>query len=56
VSQEVGGALYAQQAEAGTPGADGGPTGATGGSEPGAGSGEDDVGDAEIVDEDTDRR
>jgi len=56
VSQEVGGALYAQQAEAGAPGGDGGPTGATGGSEPGAGSGDDDVVDAEIVDEDTDRR
>jgi molecular chaperone DnaK len=56
VSQEVGGALYAQQAEAGAPGAEGGPAGATGGSEPGAGSGDDDVVDAEIVDEDTDRR
>ncbi|MGZ4567811.1 MAG: molecular chaperone DnaK [Blastococcus sp.] len=56
VSQEVGGALYAQQAEAGAPGAEGGPTGAAGGSEHGAGSGDDDVVDAEIVDEDTDRK
>ncbi|HYO34900.1 MAG TPA: Hsp70 family protein, partial [Geodermatophilus sp.] len=56
VSQEVGGALYAQQAEggaAGTPGAEGA-TGADGGST--AGSADDDVVDAEIVDEDTDRR
>ncbi|MGZ4544998.1 MAG: molecular chaperone DnaK [Blastococcus sp.] len=56
VSQEVGGALYAQQAEAGAPGAEGGSTGAAGGSEHGAGSGDDDVVDAEIVDEDTDRK
>ncbi|SFO35061.1 molecular chaperone DnaK [Geodermatophilus obscurus] len=56
VSQEVGGALYAQQAEAGaagTPGAEGA-AGAAGGST--AASGDDDVVDAEIVDEDTDRR
>jgi molecular chaperone DnaK len=57
VSQEVGGALYAQaQADSATDaGAAGGPAG-----EPGAGSGasaaDDDVVDAEIVDEDTDRR
>ncbi|RBY97059.1 molecular chaperone DnaK [Blastococcus sp. TF02-8] len=52
VSQEVGGALYAQQAEAagaGAPGAEGGDQGA-------APAGDDDVVDAEIVDEDTDRR
>jgi molecular chaperone DnaK len=58
VSQEVGGALYAQQAEAGaagTPGAEGADgAGAAGGST--AASGDDDVVDAEIVDEDTDRR
>lgn len=60
VSQEVGGALYAQQAEAGAagagaPGADAGAEGATGasGARPG---GDDDVVDAEIVDEDNDRR
>ncbi|SEK89265.1 molecular chaperone DnaK [Blastococcus sp. DSM 46786] len=59
VSQEVGGALYAQQAEAagGAPGAEAGAgagagTGATGSQAPG----DDDVVDAEIVDEDTDRR
>ncbi|MGY1825228.1 MULTISPECIES: molecular chaperone DnaK [unclassified Blastococcus] len=57
VSQEVGGALYAQQAEAA-----GGAPGAEGGADAGAGatgaraSGDDDVVDAEIVDEDTDRR
>ncbi|MGY1785490.1 molecular chaperone DnaK [Geodermatophilus sp. SYSU D00698] len=54
VSQEVGGALYAQQAQAG----DG--AGAAGASGDGFGasapSGDDDVVDAEIVDEDTDRR
>jgi molecular chaperone DnaK len=58
VSQEVGGALYAQNAEAGATdaGATGGATaGATadGGSAPTA---DDDVVDAEIVDEDTDKR
>jgi molecular chaperone DnaK len=56
VSQEVGGALYAQQAEAGaagTPGAEGA-AGADGGST--ATAADDDVVDAEIVDEDTDRR
>src|SRR5215210_9054307 len=55
VSQEVGGALYAQQAEAAgaaAGGAGGGVTGAASGS-----SSDDDVVDAEIVDdEDTDRR
>ncbi|TYP87925.1 molecular chaperone DnaK [Blastococcus xanthinilyticus] len=59
VSQEVGGALYAQQAEAagaagaadGAPGADAGA-----GTAPGATAADDDVVDAEIVDEDTDRR
>ncbi|HJX42384.1 MAG TPA: molecular chaperone DnaK [Geodermatophilus sp.] len=52
VSQEVGGALYAQQAEAGaagTPGAEGA-AGADGGST--ATAADDDVVDAEIVDED----
>ncbi|MGY1721459.1 molecular chaperone DnaK [Blastococcus sp. SYSU DS0533] len=55
VSQEVGGALYAQQAEAagGAPGAEAGAgAGATGSQA----SADDDVVDAEIVDEDTDRR
>ena len=56
VSQEVGGALYAQQAEAGAAGA-----GANPGDGPQAGasstSSDDDVVDAEIVDdEDTDKR
>jgi molecular chaperone DnaK len=54
VSQEVGGALYAQNAEAGA--TDAGTTGgatADGGSAPTA---DDDVVDAEIVDEDTDKR
>jgi len=52
VSQEVGGALYAQQADAagaGAPGED------TSGAQ-GATSGDDDVVDAEIVDEDTDKK
>ncbi|SFT61700.1 molecular chaperone DnaK [Geodermatophilus amargosae] len=55
ISQEVGGALYAQQADAGAAAGDGaGPgAGATGASAP---SGDDDVVDAEIVDEDSDRR
>ncbi|SFQ00863.1 molecular chaperone DnaK [Geodermatophilus dictyosporus] len=62
VSQEVGGALYAQQAEAGAGGTGDGATGAAGASgAPGASgasapSGDDDVVDAEIVDEDADRR
>jgi molecular chaperone DnaK len=51
VSQEVGGALYAQQAEANAPGAAGAGAGAEGTSG-GAPSGDDDVVDAEIVDED----
>ncbi|NYJ05100.1 molecular chaperone DnaK [Petropleomorpha daqingensis] len=56
VSQEVGGALYAQQAEASAPGPDAGTPGAdsTSGTTT---SSDDDVVDAEIVDdEDTDRR
>jgi molecular chaperone DnaK len=54
VSQEVGGALYAQQAQDAQSGDATGATGAGAGS---AGSGhDDDVVDAEIVDEDTDRR
>jgi molecular chaperone DnaK len=53
VSQEVGGALYAQNAEAGDAGAEGGAAGEAG---PAAGSADDDVVDAEIVDEDTDKR
>src|SRR4028118_2422440 len=64
VSQEVGGALYAQQAEAGATGAGGdagtpggatGATGATGGATGATGS-DDDEGDAAGVDEDHDRR
>lgn len=57
VSQEVGGALYAQAGQdAGAPGAAGAAGGPTG--EPGAGTtgSDDDVVDAEIVDEDTDKR
>jgi molecular chaperone DnaK len=62
VSQEVGGALYAQQAEAGAAGAgaagagagEPGNTGAQGAT--GATAADDDVVDAEIIDEDTDRR
>src|ERR1700712_1148602 len=54
VSQEVGGALYAQQAED-AQGGDAGATGAGAGASAG-GSADDDVVDAEIVDEDTDRR
>ncbi|MGY1916795.1 molecular chaperone DnaK [Blastococcus sp. SYSU DS0973] len=52
VSQEVGGALYAQQSEAagGAPGAE------AGAAEGGATTNDDDVVDAEIVDEDNDRR
>ena len=53
VSQEVGGALYAQQAEAAGPDA-GADTGA--GAEGASTTNDDDVVDAEIVDEDTDRR
>jgi molecular chaperone DnaK len=59
VSQEVGGALYAQQAEAGAAGAGAGAGAADGAGAAGAtgatGS-DDDVVDAEIVDEDNDRR
>ncbi|SDM97248.1 molecular chaperone DnaK [Geodermatophilus siccatus] len=59
VSQEVGGALYAQQAEAGAAGA--GAAGAAGdagtpGGATGATASDDDVVDAEIIDEDNDRR
>jgi molecular chaperone DnaK len=53
VSQEVGGALYAQNAEAGAEGAPGAEAGDAGQS---TGSADDDVVDAEIVDEDTDKR
>ncbi|MGY1763943.1 molecular chaperone DnaK [Geodermatophilus sp. SYSU D00779] len=59
VSQEVGGALYAQQAEAGAAGATGagaaGDAGTPGGAT-GATASDDDVVDAEIIDEDNDRR
>ncbi|MEI4270402.1 molecular chaperone DnaK [Klenkia sp. LSe6-5] len=59
ISQEVGGALYAQQAEnaagaEGQPGAAGAGAGDAGAA--GATSGDDDVVDAEIVDEDTDKK
>ncbi|MEU2350375.1 molecular chaperone DnaK [Modestobacter sp. NPDC049651] len=54
ISQEVGGALYAQAQE--TPGAEGaGAAGATG-AENASAAADDDVVDAEIVDEDTDKR
>ncbi|MGR7024242.1 molecular chaperone DnaK [Geodermatophilus sp. URMC 62] len=56
VSQEVGGALYAQQAEAGAAGTGDGATGAPGGAGASASSADEDVVDAEIVDEDSDRR
>ena len=60
ISQEVGGALDAQAGEAGDAGPAGaaGAAGATAAAAPGAGGqpGDDDVVDAEIVDEDTDRR
>jgi molecular chaperone DnaK len=55
ISQEVGGALYAQQAEAGAAGAAGAP-GPDAGAEGGATAADDDVVDAEIVDEDDSRR
>ncbi|WP_409328495.1 molecular chaperone DnaK [Trujillonella humicola] len=55
ISQEVGGALYAQQAEAGAAGAGAGAPGPEA-EAPGASSGDDDVVDAEIVDEDDTRR
>jgi molecular chaperone DnaK len=54
VSQEVGGALYSQQADATA--AAGGADGAPGDAGRTAGSTDDDVVDAEIVDEDTDKR
>jgi molecular chaperone DnaK len=54
VSQEVGGALYAQQAEAA--GAGTGEAGPAGEGQPGASTADDDVVDAEIVDEDTDKK
>ncbi len=54
VSQEVGGALYSQQADATA--AAGGAEGAPGDAGRTAGSTDDDVVDAEIVDEDTDKR
>jgi molecular chaperone DnaK len=56
VSQEVGGAMYAQQAEAA--GAPAGDTGTDAGAagDSGAPAGDDDVVDAEIVDEDTDKK
>ncbi|MGY1682747.1 molecular chaperone DnaK [Geodermatophilus sp. SYSU D01176] len=58
VSQEVGGALYAQQAEAGAAGAGAGAAGDAGtpGGATGASASDDDVVDAEIVDEDNDKR
>ena len=57
ISQEVGGALYAQQAEAGAAGAGAGTDGpGPDAGAPGAPSGDDDVVDAEIVDEDDTRR
>ncbi|WP_029434006.1 molecular chaperone DnaK [Blastococcus sp. URHD0036] len=55
ISQEVGGALYAQQAEAGAAGAAGAAGPEAGGAES-APAGDDDVVDAEIVDEDDTRR
>src|SRR4051812_45488889 len=57
VSQEVGGALYAQQSEAGAAGAGAGAGTPGDGATSGTTTGDDDVVDAEIVDdEDTDRR
>ncbi|MFW3172256.1 molecular chaperone DnaK [Geodermatophilus sp. CPCC 206100] len=60
ISQEVGGALYAQQAEAGAAGEQAGPGGGAGTPGDAGASGtttaDDDVVDAEIVDEDNDRR
>jgi molecular chaperone DnaK len=55
LSQDIGGAMYAQNADAaGGAGAGAGEAGDAG--TPGASSGDDDVVDAEIVDEDTDKR
>ncbi|NEK59791.1 molecular chaperone DnaK [Geodermatophilus sabuli] len=57
VSQEVGGALYAQQAEAGAPGATGADAGTPGDAGASGTAADDDVVDAEIVDDEgTDRR
>ncbi len=58
VSQEVGGAMYAQQAEAAGAGAAGAGAGAADGDAGAAGAttSDDDVVDAEIVDEDTDKK
>jgi molecular chaperone DnaK len=57
VSQEVGGALYAQQSEAAGAGAGTPGDGPTSGTTTGTASGDDDVVDAEIVDDEgTDRR
>jgi molecular chaperone DnaK len=56
VSQEVGGALYAQQAEAAGGDVPGGATDAGGPGAQSAPHNDDDVVDAEIVDEDTDKR
>jgi molecular chaperone DnaK len=56
VSQEVGGALYSQNAEAGAAGATGATGDATGDAGPSTSTADDDVVDAEIVDEDTDKR
>ncbi|SFK39399.1 molecular chaperone DnaK [Geodermatophilus ruber] len=56
VSQEVGGALYAQQAETNAAGAAGAGAPGDGQAGPSASASDDDVVDAEIVDEDTDRR
>jgi molecular chaperone DnaK len=56
ISQEVGGALYAQAGEAGAAGASGAEAGDAAGAGAAAPSGDDDVVDAEIVDEDNDRR
>jgi molecular chaperone DnaK len=57
VSQEVGGALYAQQSEAAGAGAGTSGDGPTSGTTTGTASGDDDVVDAEIVDDEgTDRR
>jgi molecular chaperone DnaK len=55
VSQEVGGALYSQQAEGGAPGAEAGQSGAADGGSHSSG-GDDDVVDAEIVDEGPDSK
>jgi molecular chaperone DnaK len=53
LSQDIGGAMYAQNAEAGAAGETAGESGGAG--QP-TGSADDDVVDAEIVDEDTDKR